>query len=327
MPRSVLLIVNRRKPRVVAALQQIRSMLREHGRIAGEVEAEGPPLTDAMDADLIMVLGGDGTFLAQARRCAALGVPLIGVNLGNLGFLAEFDLDTLGRHVATLMGDQRLSIVERMLIRAEVYLEDGPGRGVRPDATGLALNDCVVTAGPPFRMIELGLRIEGEDGPSIKGDGVIVSTAVGSTGYSVSAGGSIISPHLEALCITPIAAHSLAFRPVVLSGDTTIELLVHRANTPPGAVADVPPRFIEAAALDSGSIPTPLMGTTLVLDGQVLLPLRAGDRIILRRHDDHVRIVKNPETTYWRTLMRKMHWAASPDGSRSRTGAREPRND
>jgi NAD+ kinase len=319
MPRSVLLIVNRRKPRVVAALQQVRSMLREHGTIAGEVEAEGPALTDAMGADLIMVLGGDGTFLAQARRCAGLGVPLIGVNLGNLGFLAEFDFETLGRHVATLLGDQELSIVERMLVRAEVYLEDGPGRGVRPDATGLALNDCVVSAGPPFRMIEMGLRIDGEDGPRIKGDGVIISSAVGSTGYSVSAGGSIVSPQLEALCITPIAAHSLAFRPVVLSGDTTIELLLHRANTPPGAERDGVPKFIEAAALDSGAAPTPLMGTMLVLDGQVLLPLRTGDRIIVRRHDQHVRIVKNPETTYWRTLMRKMHWAASPDGNRPRT--------
>jgi len=324
MPRSVLLIVNRRKPRVVAALQQIRSMLKEHGRIAGEIEAEGPPLTDTMGADLVMVLGGDGTFLAQARRCAALGLPIIGVNLGNLGFLAEFDLDTLGRQVATLLGDEQLTITERMLIRAEVYIEDGPGRGVRPDATGLALNDCVVSAGPPFRMIEMGLRIDDEDGPVIKGDGVIVSTAVGSTGYAVSAGGSIISPGLEALCITPIAAHSLAFRPVVLPGDTTIELLVHRANTPPGAPRDSQPRFAETAAIDSEAAAMPLMGTTLVLDGQVLLPIRVGDRVVLRRHDQSVRIVKNTETTYWRTLMRKMHWAASPDGHRPKTTPRAP---
>ncbi len=324
MPRSVLLIINRRKPRVVAALQQIRSMLTEHGRIAGEIEAEGPALTDAKGADLIMVLGGDGTFLAQARRCAALGLPIIGVNLGNLGFLAEFDLDTLGRQVGTLLGDDELTIAERMLIRAEVYVEDGPGRGVRPDATGLALNDCVVSAGPPFRMIEMGLRIDDEDGPVIKGDGVIVSTAVGSTGYAVSAGGSIISPQLEALCITPIAAHSLAFRPVVLSGDTTIELLVHRANTPPGVDRDAQPKFTETAALEAGEAVMPLMGTTLVLDGQVLLPVRAGDRIILRKHDHLVRIVKNPETTYWRTLMRKMHWAANPDGSRPRNPPRDP---
>lgn len=311
MPRSVLLIVNRRKPKVAAALEHVRSVLREHGRIAAEIDAEGQTLTDAHGADLVMVLGGDGTLLAQARRCVDLGLPLIGVNLGNLGFLAEFDLDTLVRHASHLLGDEPLDVRERMLIRAEIFQEDGPGRGVRPDATGLALNDCVVSAGPPFRMIEIGLRIGGEDGPSIKGDGVIVSTAVGSTGYSVSAGGPIVSPDIQAMCITPIAAHSLSFRPIVLSGDAEIELIVYRANALIEESQAPAPEF-ESLIDGRQEIIRSAMGTTLVLDGQVLFPLRGRERIILRRHDRAIRIVRNPDTSYWRTLVRKMHWATPP---------------
>ncbi len=308
MPRSILLIVNRRKPRVVAALSQVRSLLNEHGRIAAELDAGGPPLTQNPGADLVMILGGDGTFLAESRRCVDLGLPLIGVNFGNLGFLAEFDIDALHHHAGTLLDDGPLDCRTRMLIRAEVFLEDGVGRGVRPDFTGLAVNDCVVTAGPPFRMIEIGLRIGGDDGPSIKGDGVIVSTAVGSTGYSVSAGGPIVSPEIDALCITPIAAHSLSFRPIVLSGDASIELVMHRVNPPP-----MPPsgRATDTVAT-SDPAATANLGTTLVLDGQVLFPLRGRERIKLQKHDKPIRIIRNPDTTYWRTLVRKMHWAVTP---------------
>lgn len=291
MPRSVLLLVHRAKPQVTGALPEVRSLLKSHGRIAAELEVAAEPITDAKDADLIMVLGGDGSILAQARRCADLGLPIIGVNLGNLGFLAEFDVASLRQQAPALLGDAPLDLRDRMLVSAAVTRGD-PRLGASPIFSGLAMNDCVVTAGPPYRMIEIGLRIDGEDGPSFRGDGVIVSTPTGSTAYSVSAGGPIISPEVPALTVTPIAAHSLAFRPIVLPGTSVIELHVRRAN--------------------SGWAGDQREGTTLVLDGQVHYKVLAGDRIVIKRDPRVVRLVHNTQSSYWQTLVRKMHWAVNP---------------
>jgi len=294
MGRSVLLLVNRRKPEAVDALPRVRSLIEAHAAIAAEHEANGGPLqpADAKGADLVIVLGGDGTLLAQARRCVSLGLPIMGVNFGNLGFLAEFDLKALERQAASLLGGGPLPLLDRMLIDASVTPRRG-GKGFQ----GLALNDCVITAGPPFRMIELAVCIDGGPGPTLRGDGVIVSTPIGATGYNTSAGGPIISPDLNALVMTPLAAHSLAFRPVVLSGDTEIEITLNQVNDS-----------------DDG-------GTTLVLDGQVHARVHQGDIVSLRRHDRQIQLVHNPESTYWQTLLRKLHWAASPSGDREGVGA------
>ncbi len=288
MPRSVLLLVNRNKPQMASAVSEVRDLIARHARLTGELDADSATITLPKGTDLIVVLGGDGTLLAQARRCLGFGLPLLGVNLGNLGFLAEFDLQTLRSQAATILGGDPLDCYERMLIRAEVHPRQG-----KPESAGLALNDCVITAGPPFRLIELGLQIDGHDGPLIRGDGVIISTPAGSTAYCVAAGGPIVSPEVPSLTVTPLAAHSLAFRPVVLPGDSRIEVTVNRANTAKGGQAG---------------------GTTLVLDGQTARSLATGDRVLFQRHDQQVRFVRNPLSSYWETLVRKMHWAAQPGG-------------
>lgn len=288
MTRSVLMLVNRGKPRVVESLDGIRRLIETHGRIAGEVDAGGPPLADARGADLLMVLGGDGTFLGEARRCAHLGLPMLGVNLGRLGFLAEFDLESLERQGASLLAGKALPVRDRMMVRVEVV--GGPGSSTQRPFQGVAINDAVVTAGPPYRMISIALRIDGEQAALLNGDGVIVSTPVGSTAYSVSSGGPIVAPEVEALSITPIAAHSLSSRPLVVSGRSRIELRVIKTN-------------------DNGGSP----GTTLVLDGQVLVPLASGARVVITKDPTMVvRLVANPEGSYWSTLRAKMHWALPP---------------
>lgn len=293
MARSVLLLVNRHKPGAEAAAAEVRSLIDRCGRLAAEADADAgedaPP--GSGDADLIVVLGGDGTLLTQARRCVGLGLPMLGVNVGNLGFLAEFDLASFREQAESLLAAETLPISERTMLSAET-------RG--PDAasgfTGLALNDCVITAGPPFRMIEIDVWIGGEQGPTLRGDGVIVSTPVGSTAYNVSAGGPIVSPALDSLTITPIAAHSLAFRPIVLPAEWPIDLHLRRANDE-----------------DHG-------GTTLVLDGQVDTRVYSEWRVSIGRHDRPLRLVSNPESTYWGTLIRKLHWAAAPGRDQGPTG-------
>jgi NAD+ kinase len=138
-------------------------------------------------------------------------------------------------------------------------------------------------------MISMGMRIGREDGPSVTGDGLIVSTPTGSTAYNVSAGGPILSPELDALVITPIAAHTLAFRPVVVPFATRVELTMLRLNR-----------------VESGH------GTTLTLDGQISVPLAEGDRIVLSRDERAIRFVRNPLGSYWATLIDKLHWGAAP---------------
>lgn len=297
MPRPVLLVVNRRKPRVIEALDAVRAIINKHASIALEVDAHGPDPADTQGAELIMVLGGDGTLLAQSRRFAHTGLPMVGVNFGHLGYLTSFDLDTLALHAGPMLTARDLECRNRMLMRAEIHRQ---GKVVFQSA---AMNDAVITAGPPYRMIEIALRIAGTDVRAIRGDGVVVASPIGSTAYNVSAGGPIVSPELEAMIITAIAAHSLSFRPIVVEADAGIELGVLRANAVKGC---------SQQELLSGR-----GGTTLVIDGQEMHPLMEGDIVALTRHTQTVRLVKDPDDGYWETLVQKMHWAAPPGASKA----------
>lgn len=320
MPRSVLLLLNRSKPEVVQAAPRVRELIGRHARIVGEYEADSEPLPEepSSRADLVVVLGGDGTLLAQSRRCVHLGLPMLGVNLGKLGFLAEFDLDALEEQAPSLFDGSALLTQDRALLRVSVVASDavatggkgvggsGGGGGGGIERSDLALNDAVITAGPPYRMISLRLRIDGHDGPTVTGDGLIISTPIGSTAYNASAGGPIVSPDVEAMVITPLAAHTLAFRPVVVNRHSTIEIIVERANE---AGAD---HETGTGASPGFSGEIGCTGTTLVLDGQVSSTLRAGQRVIIRPHARAVRFVRNPRSNYWHTLVTKMRWAAPP---------------
>ncbi len=288
MGRNVYLLVNQDKPQVREVIDDVRALIERFGTIVHESHTNGPDITDAHDADLFVVLGGDGTLLGQTRRTRTLGLPIVGINFGRLGFLAEFDLAAFEKHAERLIGGGPLSIEDRLLLSVEVF-----ANGERV-LTGEALNDCVVTAGPPFRMIEIALSIDGEAGPTLKGDGVIIATPTGSTAYNVSAGGPIVAPGLDAMLITPIAAHSLAFRPIVVNGKTTIELRIVNANSINGT---------DAAHCS---------GTTLVLDGQVMHPLSGGERVRITESPRELKLVQNPEMGYWKTLVQKLHWAVPP---------------
>jgi len=285
MGRSVLLIVNRDKPAARSAAERARAIIEKHASVAGELDADGEDLRSDHGADLIVVLGGDGTLLAQARRTAGLGLPIAGVNVGNLGFLAGFDFEAFERSAESLLTGAEPLISERRLMQATLHRG---GEEAEPVFRSLSLNDCVVTAGPPFRMVDLSISVNGDAGPRLRGDGVIVSTPIGSTAYNVSAGGPIVAPDVRAVVITPLAAHSLSFRPIVVRDDAAIDVRIQESNDEDGA------------------------GTTLVIDGQVQERVHAGDRLRICPSESVVRLVVNPATTYWETLIRKMHWASAP---------------
>jgi NAD+ kinase len=229
--------------------------------------------------DMLFVLGGDGTLLAAIRNLGEQQIPIVGVNLGKLGFLAEFTVEQLEREGDFLFSGE-LPITRRVMLH--VKFDPREGRGCET----LAVNDCVVFAGPPFRMIEMAVQADGHTVSEMRGDGVIVATATGSTAHNLSAGGPILEPAAEAFVVTPICPHALTFRPLVLHASKKIELTVRRANE----------------------------GTTLSIDGFTRRTFRPGDRVRITRHAADCLMVRNPNRTVWYALRRKLMWGQPPNG-------------
>lgn len=332
-----MLLVNRSKPEVVAALDRLRGTIaRAGGSIAAELDTDDAPLTAELTlaltreasqgagrapsqggpADMVIVLGGDGTLLNQARRAMCLRLPMLGVNFGKLGFLAEYDEASFAEQSATLFDRAvPLPLAQRDVLSVSVERASGSAGsnasvasvafplGTQP---GLALNDAVIVPGPPYRMLEIAISIDDQIGPTVLGDGLIVSTPVGSTAYNASAGGPILAPDAHALALTPLAAQTLSFRPVVVAGTSTIRLTMLRVNQDP---PPTPPASPPATAAPSGP---PSAGTTLMLDGRPACLLHRGDTLTIRLGDRPVQFVANPRQGYWATLISKLNWAKPP---------------
>ena len=294
----VLVLANKVKSQVTEALETLRPWLAERARIVAEPDIESLARDEAIElpqADLAMVLGGDGTLLAQARLLIDLEVPLLGVNFGKVGFLAEFTVEDVQRHWDRIAAG-KCQISRRLMM--EVLTFDSEAADCRVNeldmahckAQSLAMNDAVIEAGSPFRMIELELGIDPVSAASsatrFGGDGVIISTPSGSTAYNLAAGGPIVSPGIDALCITPNCPQSLAFRPLVVNADCGIAVRMITANP----------------------------GSTLVIVGQVSVKLEANDQVFVRRHSRRLSLVTNPSLNYWKTLAKKMRWAVRPRG-------------
>lgn len=302
-PKTRLVILaNESKPPVATALAALRTWFDQRATVVAQLTlnalAGDPEAVPLPEADLAVVLGGDGTVLALAGHAAAQGIPVLGVNFGKLGFLAEFSLDDMKRHWDAIVSG-RCQISRRLMLQVLVFPSGATDCLVdRLDESccsyrAVALNDTVVTAGEPFRMIDLELAVSPSDHRTsatiCSGDGIIVSTPSGSTAYNLSAGGPIVSPGIDAVCITPICPHSLAFRPLVVNADEGVRLRVLRANE----------------------------GTTLVIDGHVPVKLRAGEQVFIRRHTQTLTLVNNPQLDYWKMLANKMHWAVRPRNPQS----------
>lgn len=286
MGRSVLLLVNRAKPGADDAEARVSALIRRHGTLVDALGAMGDdPARDCSDVDLIVVLGGDGTLMTEAGRYAPAGKPILGVNIGRVGFMAGFDLESLTKHAPALFGDGALDTRTVSMLDAEIL--DADGKSIE---SLRAVNDYAITAGPPYRMIRLEIHIDGQPGPMVSGDGLVISTPTGSTAYNVSAGGPIVAPGVPATVITPIAAHSLSFRPIVVGHGHEIAIRLLTANEENGG------------------------GTELVIDGRGRRRLHEGSRVIVRGGGTQIRFVGDPDVSYWQTLMRKMHWAAPPTG-------------
>jgi len=222
--------------------------------------------------DLLIVLGGDGTLLSMARAVGDLGVPLLGVNLGGLGFLTATTLDEMFPALEAYLGG-RMAIEERMLLSARVVRN---GQAVCEYA---ALNDVVITKSAMSRIIDLAVSVDGRYATAYRADGLIISTPTGSTAYSLSAGGPILFPTMDAVVLTPICSHTLTNRPIVVPGTDRIEvtlLAVHGGHD--------------------------------ILVGQVGVGLRGGDTVEIRKAASRIRLVRFPQKDFFSVLRTKLKW-------------------
>lgn len=227
---------------------------------------------------VIVVLGGDGTLISVAHYPSANPPIILGVNLGTLGFLTELTPeDLIPALESTLTGTAKTST--RQLLRATVE------RAGEPPQELYALNDVVISKEAIARIFGVEVQIAGDLAALLRGDGVIVSSPCGSTGYSLAAGGAIVHPNVQALLVTPICAHSLTSRPLVVPGSSEVVLTV--APLSADEVAHV----------------------YLTVDGQQGMALRIGDRVRILTSEHYVRFVHSPNRSYYQLLSAKLKWA------------------
>lgn len=232
---------------------------------------------DLVDAvDVVIAFGGDGTMLRAARVLGLSGIPLLGVNLGSLGYLTDVPLEELTPAVKALIsGDYHLDTRSRVYCTVK---RDG-----KVIASTNALNDLVVNMGPLPRALDMELVLDGDSLGPFLGDGVIVSTPTGSTAYNLSAGGPICHSAVPCLLVAPICPHSLGMRPLIISKNTEIELLLHETGE----------------------------GAVLTTDGQKTHTLANGDLLKFREADNEVNLVKFPHSTFYRVMRHKLNWGGT----------------
>lgn len=257
-------------------------------RTASGLDDPVPLLEESWEAlDCLLTLGGDGTLLRGARQAGPRGIPVLGCNIGRLGFLTSAPLSELERALERLAaGEYREE--ERATLSVSVERADGrpagdDGPGGEPADRGsefYALNDAVVHKSGFARLITLRVWVDDEEVGQYSADGIVLATATGSTAYSLSAGGPVLVPDMDAVVATPISPHTLAVRPVVVPADSDITV-------------EVRPRSED---------------TILTIDGQSGVELAVGDRVEARRSPDPVRLVQFPGQSFFSVLRRKLRW-------------------
>jgi len=270
-------------PAASRVILQVLEWLAAHG-LTGVLEKQTAGLVPAASVqaaskdelpglvDLLVVLGGDGTLLSMARAVGDLGVPILGVNLGGLGFLTATTLDEMRPALEAVVAG-RMAIEERMLLAARLV------RGGHTIGEYSALNDVVITKSAMSRIVDLSVSVGGRHATAYRADGLIISTPTGSTAYNLSTGGPILFPTMDAVVLTPIAPHTLSNRPIVIPGAERIEVTL----------------------LDDQDV-------MLTMDGQVGVPLRARDTVEVQKAAARIRLLRFPQKDFFSVLRTKLKW-------------------
>ncbi len=280
-------IANCNKPHSEAALKRLANKARDAGIVLVTCDQTGDLLPDpdrvdpdriAEGVDVMMALGGDGTMLSTVRLLNGADTPVLGVNLGSLGFLTSVTEEAL-EHAVDVLDQGQFALSERTLIDCSIIRDE------KPVARYTSLNDVVVGWGTSSRVLILGVSIDDDDVAQYVCDGLIVSTPTGSTGHSLSAGGPIMHPESPVFTVNVICPHSLSARPLVVPDRSDIRVRI--VDTPKNKQA------------------------LLSADGQGEFVLETGDRLELRKHPHRARFVLLPEYSYFSVLRQKLHWRGS----------------
>jgi NAD+ kinase len=247
----------------------------ESAKLTNPPLSPGIPLADiGARIDLAIVLGGDGTILQVARVLATHAVPVVGVNQGRLGFLADVSVDSMQAQIGAIL-DGEFEAETRHLLQADINRK---GKVIH---SAVALNDVILTKGELARMIEFETYLDGEFVNSIRGDGMIVASPTGSTAYALSAGGPVLHPTLPALAVVPICPHTLTNRPIVVSHDSVVEFVLtsHHAQQ-----------------------------AHVTFDGQTTFTLEPNDHVFVRRATTPIELIHPAGHSHYDVLREKLHW-------------------
>ncbi|MBX5436294.1 MAG: NAD(+)/NADH kinase [Alicyclobacillaceae bacterium] len=274
--RTILLVVNQQKPKACGVAEQIVRQL-EAARIRTVVAEAGTRGTHHLPtgvletAELAFVLGGDGTMLGVARELAPARIPILGINVGHLGFLTQAEPHDVEETVRRVI-NRDYDLEPRLMIQASVW------RGSKCVAQLTGLNDAGIAKGSFARMVTVEVYVDGVLVDAYSGDGVIVSTPTGSTAYSLSCGGPILTPRLQVMLITPICPHTLFSRPCVIDDRQEVRMVVHATHDDLG----------------------------LTVDGQVGVRLQSGDVVEVRRSEAQAILVKWRDREFFSVLRHKL---------------------
>ena len=281
--KTVALIGKYKSPEVAAPLLKLARFLERRkvevlmDRVAGSRAGRGRypvlPLEElGRRADLAIVIGGDGTMLNIARTLAPLDVALIGVNQGQLGFLTDISVETMIGTIGSIL-DGKFVTEKRMLLEGRIRSRTQKASRV------LAFNDVVVSKGARGNMVELEVRIDGEFIYNQRSDGLIVATPTGSTAYAMSAGGPIVHPALSVMALVPVSPHALSNRPIVVSSDSVVDIIIRHAADP-----------------------------RVHFDGHTRFDLREGDCVTVRRYSHSISLLHPAGHSYYKMLREKLNW-------------------
>ena len=270
--KAILLGSGDRRPLLLSQADILRPLIEDKFEIVCEDFDYSKDLAN-VEADLAIVIGGDGSILRSAKQMGENQIPVLGINLGKLGFLADIQPESLVPALECVV-DGRYETIDHLMMRCQV-IRDG-----KVIADQLGLNEAAILGGPPFDIQRIDLYVDGEMATSYSCDGLIISTPVGSTAHNLSAGGPILRKNLEAFVISPISPHTLTVRPVVDRADRVYEIVASHPN-------------------DS---------TCIVLDGQVITQLTQTDRVRIVRADNVFQMIQIQGHHYYRTLREKLGW-------------------
>ena len=271
--KAILLGSGDRRPRILSEIERLRPMISSVVDIVCEDFAYNEDIA-LCAADIAIVLGGDGSILRAAKQMGASQIPVLGLNLGKLGFLADIHPDSVVEALKCVV-DGKYKLVDHLMIRCQILKDD------KVIADEIGLNEVSILGGPPFDIQKIDLYVDDELATSYYCDGLIISTPIGSTAHNLSAGGPILRKNLQAFVISPISPHTLTVRPVVDTADRVYEIVVSKPN-------------------DS---------TCAVLDGQVLSPLTADNRLRIQKADHVFQMIQVAGNSYYRTLREKLGWS------------------